>query len=54
MLICGPVPLGLRHYLPHGASEGRDPSPRFNVSIFLPNPSVKLDGINPLLHHLAE
>lgn len=41
----------LRHYLRHGASEGRDPSPLFDSSYYLENnPDVAREGNNPLLH----
>lgn len=41
----------LRHYLRHGALEGRDPSPFFNSSYYLEaNPDVAAAHINPLVH----
>lgn len=42
----------LRHYLMHGASEGRDPHPLFDTSYYL----SQLNGehpANPLFHYLA-
>ncbi len=45
----GVDPLG--HYLSNGASEGRDPGPRFNTSWYLRNrPDVAAAGLNPLFH----
>jgi glycosyltransferase involved in cell wall biosynthesis len=41
----------LRHYLRHGALEGRDPSPFFNTFYYLEaNPDVAAARINPLVH----
>lgn len=41
------------HYLAHGASEGRDPSPKFSSSQYLASyDDVKQAGMNPLLHYL--
>tara|TARA_B100001146_G_scaffold209819_1_gene207130 strand:- start:544 stop:1029 length:486 start_codon:yes stop_codon:yes gene_type:complete len=41
------------HYLMHGASEMRDPSPYFSTaSYLLMYPDVRASGINPLLHYL--
>jgi hypothetical protein len=42
-----------RHYLRHGADEGRDPGPRFSTSKYLEcHPDVARAGMNPLLHYL--
>jgi O-antigen biosynthesis protein len=42
-----------RHYLLHGAAEGRDPGPGFSTAGYLARYSdVALSGINPLLHYL--
>jgi hypothetical protein len=44
-------PLG--HYLLHGASEMRDPSPFFRTRYYLEeNPDVAATGINPLIHYI--
>lgn len=41
----------IRHYIRHGASEGRDPSPSFSTKGYLDTYSdVANSGINPLLH----
>ena len=41
----------LRHYLHHGASEGRNPSACFDTKYYLKhNRDVAVSGINPLLH----
>ena len=41
----------IRHYLTHGAAEGRDPHPMFDTSYYLrQNPDVVRVGTNPLLH----
>lgn len=41
----------LDHYLVHGATEGRNPSPWFDTLYYLDNnPELALSGINPLLH----
>jgi hypothetical protein len=43
----------LDHYLRRGASEGRDPSPRFSTRWYLSAyPDVRTGGLNPLLHYL--
>ncbi len=43
----------LRHYLRHGAVEGRDPSPHFDSDWYLQtNPDVAKAGVNPLVHYL--
>jgi hypothetical protein len=43
----------VRHYLRHGAEEGRDPGPRFSTSKYLERyPDVVRAGMNPLLHYL--
>ena len=42
-----------RHYLEHGAREGRNPHPLFDTRYYLQqNPDVADLGINPLLHYL--
>jgi SAM-dependent methyltransferase/TolA-binding protein len=41
------------HYLDHGASEGRDPSPLFNTRWYLEQyADVRAAGMNPLVHYL--
>lgn len=41
----------LDHYLLHGASEGRDPSPIFSSNGYAEhNPDVAEGGVNPLVH----
>lgn len=41
----------LRHYIEHGASEGRNPNPMFDTRYYLDrNPDVARSSINPLLH----
>ena len=43
----------LKHYLQHGAAEGRDPNPYFDTDWYLShNPDVAAAGINPLIHYL--
>lgn len=43
------------HYLDHGASEGRDPSPRFSTRAYLARrPDVAAALINPLVHFLTD
>ncbi len=43
----------LKHYLRHGAVEGRDPSPHFDSNWYLQtNPDVANTGVNPLVHYL--
>ncbi|MGA0595805.1 glycosyltransferase [Enterovirga sp. CN4-39] len=40
-----------RHYLRHGAVEGRDPSPAFSTSYYLERyEDVRRSGVNPLVH----
>lgn len=40
-----------RHYLSHGAREGRDPHPLFATTWYLEsNPDVAASGVNPLVH----
>ena len=42
-----------RHYLQHGAPEGRDPSPGFSTCGYLArHPHVANAALNPLLHYL--
>ncbi|KAB2791313.1 DUF616 domain-containing protein [Brucella anthropi] len=42
-----------RHYVRHGAYEGRDPSPSFNsLSYLASNSDVKNAGLNPLVHYI--
>lgn len=44
----------IRHYLSHGAYEGRDPHPLFSTRFYLEqNPDVAASGVNPLVHYLA-
>jgi GT2 family glycosyltransferase/glycosyltransferase involved in cell wall biosynthesis len=41
----------IRHYVAHGALEGRDPSPSFSTRAYLShNPDVAEAGVNPLVH----
>ena len=41
----------IRHYVAHGAAEGRDPSPSFSTRAYLShNPDVAEAGVNPLVH----
>jgi hypothetical protein len=42
-----------RHYLEHGAAEGRNPGPKFDTNFYLKqNPDVAATGVNPLVHYL--
>lgn len=42
------------HYLLHGGSEGRNPSPHFDTLFYLEQyPDVKASGMNPLFHYLT-
>lgn len=41
------------HYVLHGASEGKDPSPEFSTKLYLKaHPEVVASGENPLVHFL--
>lgn len=43
-----------RHYLEHGAAEGRNPHPLFDTKFYLAqNPDVAASGANPLVHYLT-
>ena len=43
-----------RHYLEHGAAEGRNPHPLFDTNFYLEqNPDVVADGANPLVHYIT-
>src|SRR5471030_1724698 len=42
-----------RHYLEHGAREGRNPHPLFDTQFYLKqNPNVALSCMNPLLYYI--
>ena len=42
-----------RHYLEHGAAEGRNPHPMFDTKYYLEqNPDVAKAGMNPLVHYI--
>jgi glycosyltransferase involved in cell wall biosynthesis len=42
-----------RHYLEHGADEGRNPGPLFDTNFYLEeNPDVAESGMNPLVHYI--
>ena len=42
-----------RHYLEHGAAEGRNPGPFFDTNFYLgQNPDVVAAGMNPLVHYI--
>jgi GT2 family glycosyltransferase/SAM-dependent methyltransferase len=42
-----------RHYLEHGAREGRNPGPLFDTKFYLAqNPDVAACGMNPLVHYI--
>lgn len=42
----------VKHYLCHGAAEGRNPSPWFDTRAYLAtNPDVAATGMNPLVHY---
>jgi glycosyltransferase involved in cell wall biosynthesis len=42
-----------RHYLEHGAAEGRNPSALFDTKFYLEqNPDVTAAGMNPLIHYI--
>ena len=42
-----------RHYLEHGAGEGRNPHPLFDTKFYLEkNPDVAASGMNPLVHYI--
>ena len=43
-----------RHYLEHGAAEGRNPHPLFDTNFYLEqNPDVVAAGANPLVHYIT-
>jgi len=43
----------VRHYIEHGASEGRNPSEGFDTGYYLKNnPDVRRSGQNPLVHYI--
>ena len=43
----------LRHFIRHGAFEGRNPSEKFNCEFYCKMyPDVEKSGINPLIHYL--
>jgi GT2 family glycosyltransferase/glycosyltransferase involved in cell wall biosynthesis/septal ring factor EnvC (AmiA/AmiB activator) len=45
----------IRHYVRHGAREGRDPSPSFSTRGYLRmNRDVAATGINPLIHFILQ
>ncbi len=45
----------LAHYLIHGASEGRNPSPLFDTGYYLmKNPEIARTPLHPLLHYLQQ
>src|SRR5271157_6037532 len=42
-----------RHYLEHGAAEGRNPHPLFDTKWYLSHtPEAAASGVNPLVHYL--
>ncbi len=44
----------VKHYMEHGAREGRDPSPEFQTKHYLKRyPDVAESGINPFFHYLT-
>ncbi|MGJ4803774.1 hypothetical protein [Luteimonas sp. SDU82] len=44
----------VRHFLRHGAKEGRDPGPAFSTKGYIAhNPDVEAAGVNPLVHYLV-
>src|ERR1044072_4762388 len=44
----------IRHYVRHGAREGRDPNRLFNSTWYLASyPDVAESGLNPLVHFIA-
>jgi GT2 family glycosyltransferase len=51
-LWCAPIDV-VRHYIEHGAREGRNPHPYFDTQFYLANnPDVAVSGINPLVHYI--
>jgi hypothetical protein len=41
----------VEHFINHGATEGRNPSPTFNLTQYLKiNPDVAVSGMNPFIH----
>jgi glycosyltransferase involved in cell wall biosynthesis len=44
-----------RHYLKHGAFEGRNPNPHFDSAFYLrAHPDVAASGMNPLVHYVRD
>ena len=44
----------VKHYIDHGAKEGRDPSPEFNTKYYVKRyPDVAKSGLNPFYHYLT-
>lgn len=43
------------HFIRHGASEGRNPGPKFNTNFYVAaHPEVRQSGMNPLLHYIEK